>query len=115
MQAVKVLTWLPCEPRRAVPHAVVEAIIDMVEARYLHDFFAVQMVLILVLYYSFSRTECPCPKSYAGRECYDKDVHWNVCDSECAGDVVPVQVPHLPARRAGERGHGRWRRTRPAR
>ena len=53
----------------------------MVEARYLHDFFAVQMVfLILVLYYSFSRTECPCPKSYTGRECYDKDVHWNVCD-----------------------------------
>ena len=56
-------------------------IIDMVEARYLHDFFAVQMVfLILVLYYSFSRTECPCPKSYTGRECYDKDDHWNVCD-----------------------------------
>ena len=81
MQAIKVLTWVPGEPRRAVPHAVVEAIIDMVEARYLHDFFAVQMVfLILVLYYSFSRTECPCPKSYAGRECYDKDVHWNVCD-----------------------------------
>ena len=44
-------------------------------SRYLHDFF-----LILVLYYSFSRTECPCPKSYSGRECYDKDVHWNVCD-----------------------------------
>ena len=81
MQAIKVLTWVPGEPRRAVPHAVVEAIIDMVEARYLHDFFAVQMVfLILVLYYSFSRTECPCPKSFAGRECYDKDVHWNVCD-----------------------------------
>ena len=57
MQAIKVLTWVPGEPRRAVPHAVVEAIIDMVEARYLHDFFAVQMVfLILVLYYSFSRT-----------------------------------------------------------
>ena len=81
MQAIKVLTWVPGEPRRAVPHAVVEAIIDMVEARYLHDFFAVQMVfLVLVLYYSFSRTECPCPKSFTGRECYDKDVHWNVCD-----------------------------------
>ena len=30
MQAIKVLTWVPGEPRRAVPHAVVEAIIDMV-------------------------------------------------------------------------------------
>ena len=38
IKAIKVLlTWVP----GAVPHAVVEAIIDMVEARYLHDFFAV--------------------------------------------------------------------------
>ena len=29
MQAIKVLTWVPGEPRRAVPHAVVEAIIDI--------------------------------------------------------------------------------------
>ena len=77
MQAIKVLTWVPGEPRRAVPHETIEAIIDLVEARYLHDIFAVQMVfLILVLYYSFSRTECPCPKTYAGRECFDKDTHW---------------------------------------
>jgi len=73
----QVLTWVPGEPRRAVPHDTIEAIIDLVEARYLHDLFAVQMVfLILVLYYSFSRTECPCPKTYAGRECFDKDTHW---------------------------------------
>ena len=45
------LTWVPGEPRRAVPHDAIEAIIDLVEARYLHDLFAVQMVfLILVLY-----------------------------------------------------------------
>ena len=57
------------------------AIIDLVEAKYLHDLFAVQMVfLILVLYYSFSRTECPCPKTYAGRECFDSEVHWGVRD-----------------------------------
>ena len=79
MQAIKVLTWVPGEPRRAVPHETIEAIIDIVEARYLHDLFAVQMVfLILVLYYSFSRTECPCPKTYTGHECFDEDVHWAV-------------------------------------
>ena len=81
MQAIKVLTWVPGEPRRAVPHDTIEAIIDLVEARYLHDLFAVQMVfLILVLYYSFSRSECPCPKTYTGRECFDEDVHWGVRD-----------------------------------
>ena len=43
-------------------HRTIEAIIDLVEARYLHDLFAVQMVfLILVLYDSFSHTEFPCP------------------------------------------------------
>ena len=72
---------MPGEPRRAVPHETIEAIIDLVEAKYLHDLFAVQMVfLILVLYYSFSRTECPCPKTYAGRECFDSEVHWGVRD-----------------------------------
>jgi hypothetical protein len=75
MQAIKVLL-VPGEPRRAVPHETIEAIIDLVEARYLHDLFAV--FLILVLYYSFSRTECACPKTYTGRECFDEDVHWGV-------------------------------------
>jgi hypothetical protein len=78
-EAIKVLTWVPGEPRRAVPHETIEAIIDLVVAQYLHDRFAVQMVfLILVLYYSFSRTECPCPKTYTGHECFDEDVHWAV-------------------------------------
>ena len=112
MQAIKVLTWVPGEPRRAVPHAVVEAIIDMVEARYLHDFFAVQMVfLILVLYYSFSRTECPCPKSFAGRECYDKDVHWNVYDFDIriVAGVRALFVRFRSSRILGRSGRRRGR------
>ena len=85
MQAIKVLTWVPGEPRRAVPHETIEAIIDLVEARYLHDLFAVQMVfLILVLYYSFSRTECPCPKTYTGRDSFDEMRHWTVSSFDIA-------------------------------
>ena len=85
MQAIKVLTWVPGEPRRAVPHETIEAIIDLVEARYLHDLFAVQMVfLILVLYYSFSRTECPCPKTYTGRDSFDEARHWTVSSFDIA-------------------------------
>ena len=81
------------EPRRAVPHETVEAIIDLVEAHYLHDFFAVQMVFfILVLYTSFSRTECPCPKTYAGRE----------ESGEEEDETVSVQYRRPPGPRAGD-------------
>ena len=83
----------PGEPRRAVPHETVEAIIDLVEAHYLHDFFAVQMVFfILVLYTSFSRTECPCPKTYAGRE----------ESGEEEDETVSVQYRRPPGPRAGD-------------
>ena len=102
MQAIKVLTWVPGEPRRAVPHDTIEAIIDLVEARYLHDLFAVQMVfLILVLYYSFSRrSECPCPKTYTGRECFDEDVHWGVPSQVCGRyGSASVQSSRTPGRR----------------
>ena len=86
----------------------------MVEARYLHDFFAVQMVfLILVLYYSFSRTECPCP-TYTGRECYDKDVHWNVCDFDIRVTAGVRRIPGRSGRRRGRaRGTGRASATCP--
>ena len=78
MSAIKVLTWVPGEPRRATPHSVIEAILDVVR---LDDFFEVQFAFfMLVLYFSFSRTECPCPKTYKGRECYNADEHFNVQD-----------------------------------
>ena len=40
--------------------------------------------IILCLLYTFSRTECPCPKAFSGREVYDPEVHWNVCDFDVA-------------------------------
>ena len=78
MDGVKVLTWVPAEPRRRCPRSVVEKILDATD---LHSFREVQLAfIVLCLLYTFSRTECPCPKTFDGRECYDKDVHWNVGD-----------------------------------
>ena len=117
MQAIKVLTWVPGEPRRAVPHETIEAIIDLVEARYLHDLFAVQMVfLILVLYYSFSRTECPCPKTYTGRDSFDEARHWTVssCDIAPSAGVRALWVRFRAIKqdprqeRPAARGSGDW-------
>ena len=72
MQGVKVLTWVPSEPRRRCSVDIVAKVLDAIN---LNSFWEVQLAfIILVLLYTFSRTECPCPKTFSGRECYDKDV-----------------------------------------
>ena len=38
------------------------------------------LVLLLTLVHTFSRAECPCPKSYSGRESYAYEEHWSVDD-----------------------------------
>jgi len=82
MDGVKVLAWVPAEPRRRCPVDVVDRILDAVS---LDSFLEVQLAfLILCLLYTFSRTECPCPKAFSGREVYDPEVHWNVCDFDVA-------------------------------
>ena len=82
MDGVKVLTWVPAEPRRRCPVDVVGRILEAVD---LESFQEVQLAfIILCLLYTFSRTECPCPKAFSGREVYDPEVHWNVCDFDVA-------------------------------
>ena len=78
MKGIKVLAWVPSEPRKRVPVEVVSAILSAID---FDSFWEVQLgFILLVLLFTFSRTECPCPKSFEGRECYDEDVHWNVED-----------------------------------
>ena len=81
MASVKVLTWAPTEPRRRCPIKVVKAILTFILDHHSDSFFWVQMgFLIIVLLCTFSRSECPCPKTFNGRDCYDPEVHFNVCD-----------------------------------
>ena len=72
----------------------------------MHDLFTVQMVFLgALLYYSFSRTECPCPKTYAGRECFDSDVHWGVASRgalHCRGILPFLLLGHAPHALRGE-------------
>ena len=72
---------VPGEPRKRLPVAVVEKIIDYTLEHHLDDFEWVQFVfLLLTLLYSFSRSECPCPKSHQGVEAFDKNKHWTWAD-----------------------------------
>ena len=78
MNSVKMLTWEPSTPRKMTPLDVLEAIIDDADEDDFHD---VQMVhLLLTLVYTFSRSECPLPKSRTGRESFDPGVHWRIID-----------------------------------
>ena len=82
MKGVKVLTWVAAEPRRRTPIEVLGRILDAVD---LSCFWEVQLAfLLLCLLYTFSRSECPCPKTFTGRESFDKEVHWNVLDFDMA-------------------------------
>ena len=78
LSAVKVVTWVPHEPRKATPLAVVASILHGTDQS---NFRSVQLALfLLVLLYTFSRSECPCPKHYTGRDKFDPAVHWTVSD-----------------------------------
>jgi hypothetical protein len=114
MESVKVLTWSQSEPRRQTPLHVVEHILDAADW---DDFEDVQFVnLMLDLMYTFSRAECPLPKSRSGRGAFAPDVHWRVGDFDvrlvdlCRFLAVRFQVIKQDARveRPEAAGNGDW-------
>jgi len=84
MKSCKVLTIVPSEPRRRFRREVLEQLMDACD---LDCFESVQFIFFcLVLYCTFSRAECPCPKSFEGREAFDVKTHW------CVNDILPVCI-----------------------
>ena len=78
MSAVKVLSWVPHEPRRALPLALILKMAATIDTTV---FWEVQfMFFLLILLFTFSRSECPCPKHFTGEESWDDDKHWMVRD-----------------------------------
>ena len=70
-----------------MPYEVISRILDYILSQE-PEFMLLQMgLLTLVLLYTFSRTECPCPKTVNGRQNYDKEKHFRVEDFE----VAPVK------------------------
>ena len=69
--AVRVLTIVPSEPRRRLPLA---DFVKIMESLDWNDFYEVQFGCFLqVLLFTFSRSECPCPKNADG---FDHGSHW---------------------------------------
>ena len=74
MHAVAALTAVPSEPREEVPLEVLRDVLGRLD---FDDFEDVQFgLLCLVLLYTFSRAECPCPKNFTGPQSWDPAKHW---------------------------------------
>ena len=78
MQGIAVFTAVPGEPRRMFPLEDLTQILESLDPEKFED--AQFGLLLLVLLFTFSRTECPCPKSWEGRDTFDHNRHWEVCD-----------------------------------
>ena len=84
MQAVDVVAWVAQEPRKPVPVAVIRAALEAVD---LSSFVEVQSaLLIVILFFTFARSESPCPKSYTGKGSFDPTKHLQVKDVEVRFD-----------------------------
>ena len=78
ISAVKVLAFEVGEPRRELP---LELLVRVAEAVDTNEYWQVNaFFLLLIMFLTFSRSECPCPKTYAGRESFDEKAHWQVRD-----------------------------------
>ena len=95
LASVKVLTFVPAEPRKATPITVVGNIFewglkkfeafDAGSDAYSHAevFHAVQFChFVNVLLATFSRTESPCPKNFTGPEGWNPSKNWQVKDMD---------------------------------
>ena len=78
MQGIAVLTAVPGEPRRMFPLDTFTTIMRELDANDFED--ANFGLCMLTQLFTFSRTECPCPKSWTGLDSFDLDKHWAVGD-----------------------------------
>jgi hypothetical protein len=81
MQSTAVLTAVPAEPRKAIPISVLEDILKGLGTSFVDVQFR---LVLLILLFTFSRTESPCPKTFSS---FSVEYHW------CAGDFKLTGQP----------------------
>ena len=78
MQSMHVVAWVQNEPRRGVPLQLIRDSLASVDKS---SFVEVQAaVLMLLLLFTFARSETPCPKTHTGEGALDPDKHLLVRD-----------------------------------
>ena len=77
MMSIAVLTSVVGEPRIEVPFEIVDSILADIHSNHWDSFEDVQFgLMVLVLLFTFSRAECPCPKNFTGPHSFDQEKHW---------------------------------------
>jgi len=92
MRSVRVKSHVPHEPRRTVPLRLILAILASIDETV---FWEVQFAfLLVVMLFTFSRSECPCPKAFTGKNAWDDTKHWMVRDIviRCVSGVYVLAV-----------------------
>ena len=92
MRSVRVKAHVPHEPRRAVPLRLIMALIASIDVTV---YWEVQFAfLLVVMLFTFSRSECPCPKAFTGPNAWDASKHWTVRDIviRCVSGVYVLAV-----------------------
>ena len=78
MASVKVLTFVPHEPRKELPRELIERMLRGIDWDVFEE--AQFGFLLLALYFTFARAETPCPRNFTGEESWDPAKHWQVKD-----------------------------------
>ena len=104
MLGIQVLTFEISQPRKRTPIRVIYAILRAINRTV---FWEVQLAfLLLTTLYTFTRSECPCPKTAGGRDQYDSSAHFNVQDFDPSGmpgiKVKGMWMGVCPRRQAGQ-------------
>jgi len=108
-QAVSVVAWVQGKPRLMVPLDLIKRALERVD---LDSFEEVQAAnLMLMLLFTFARSETPCPKTLGG---FDADQHLRVCDVQPVGSPFRLRVrlkrikQDQRIERPEARGEGDW-------
>ena len=86
-QAVQVVAWVQGEPRRMVPLALIRKALEMVDRSSFEEVQAANLMLMLL--FTFARSETPCPKTLGG---FDLAQHLSVADVAPMGSPFRVRV-----------------------
>ena len=90
MQAVMVQTWVPAEPRKKVELWWIRGALQRVD---LADFVQVQAAhLMLVLLFTFARSESPVAKAYSGEGAFDPSKNLQVKDVRVVPGALHVRL-----------------------
>lgn len=94
MRSVSVVAWVRSEPRKAVPLSLIRDALAIVNPG---EFWEVQAALLMVmLFFTFSRSESPCPGAHSGPRAFDGNKHTQVCDVEVRSWVTQAsRIPYV--------------------